>query len=125
MQIRLAAILVLSAVAFAQGDRGAITGTVTDPGNAVVPAAKIAARNSGTGTTYETITTPAGIYTIAALPVGQYDITVEAPGFSRKVQQGVQVQVAQTTRADVGLQVGSTTESVTVNADAPLLKTEN
>ena len=71
------------------------------------------------------MTTPAGIYAIAALPVGLYDLTVEAPGFNRKMQQGVRVQVAQTTRADVALQVGSTTESVTVKADAPLLKTEN
>jgi hypothetical protein len=91
---------------FAQGDRGAITGTVTDPGNAVVPAAKVTAKNSGTGAVYETITTPAGIYAIASLPVGLYDIAVEAPGFSRKTQQGVQVQVAQTTRADIALQVG-------------------
>jgi hypothetical protein len=125
MLIRFATILVLCATAFAQGDRGSITGTVTDPGNAVVPAAKVAAKNSQTGALYETVTTPSGIFAIAALPVGTYDITVESPGFSRKIQQGVQVQVAQTTRADIALQVGSTTESVTVTADAPLLKTEN
>ena len=50
MQIRLATLLVCcAAAAFAQGDRGTITGTVTDPGNAVVPAAKISAKNSQRG----------------------------------------------------------------------------
>jgi hypothetical protein len=48
-----------------------------------------------------------------------------ASGFSKKTQQGIRIQVAQTARVDVTLQVGSTSESVTVTADAPLLKTEN
>ena len=71
------------------------------------------------------MTTPAGVYTIASLPVGVYELTVEAPGFSRKIQTGIRVQVAQTSRIDLALQVGSTTESVTVSADSPLLKTED
>jgi hypothetical protein len=125
MQLRLATLLALSVCAFAQSDRGTITGTITDPGSAVVPAAKVAARNAETGANFETITTTTGNYTIASLPVGLYDVSVEAPGFSKKTQQGVRVQVAQTSRVDIALQIGSTTESVMVTADAPLLKTEN
>ena len=78
-------------------------------------------RNTETGAVFETVTTPTGNYTIPSLPIGAYDLTVESPGFSKKIQQGIHVQVAQTARVDLALQVGSSTESVTVLADAPLL----
>jgi hypothetical protein len=91
---------------------------VTDPAGAVVPAAKVAAKHTETGALFETLTTPTGNYTIASLPIGPYDLTVEAPGFSKTTQQGIRVQVAQTARVDVELKVGLTTESVTVVADA-------
>src|SRR5262245_31238414 len=106
--------LLLATAAFAQSDRGTLTGTVTDPANAVVPAAKVTARHADTGGLFETVTTPTGNYTLASLPIGLYDLTVESPGFSKKIQTGVRVQVAQTTRIDVTLQVGTATESVTV-----------
>src|SRR3954468_11152139 len=118
------AFLLVSA-AFAQSDRGTLTGTITDPASASVPSAKVTAKNTENGAVFETITTPSGNYTLTSLPIGLYDLTVEAPGFSRKTQQGVRMQVAQTTRIDVALQVGTTNESVTVNADSPILKTEN
>jgi hypothetical protein len=117
--------LLLTAAAFAQSDRGTMTGTVTDPANAVVPAAKLTARNVETGGVFETVTTPTGNYTLTSLPIGLYDLTVESPGFSKKVQTGIRIQVAQTVRIDVALQVGAATESVTVSSDAPLLRTEN
>src|SRR5690606_35624249 len=56
---------------------------------------------------------------------GRYNLSVEAPGFSRLTQEGVQVQVAQVTRINPTLQVGATTESITVTAEVPLLKSEN
>src|SRR3954462_15784072 len=95
----------LAGAAFAQSDRGTVTGTVTDPANASVPSAKVTAKNTENGAGFETITTPSGNYTLTSLPIGLYDLTVEAPGFSRKTQQGVRIQVAQTTRIDVALQV--------------------
>src|SRR4051794_24633713 len=118
-------ILFLAGAAFAQGDRGTLTGTVTDPAQAAVPAAKLTLKNAETGAAFATITTPTGNYTVASLPIGSYDLTVEAPGFKREIRQGIRIQVAQNTRIDVELQVGATTESVTVSTDAPLLKTEN
>src|SRR5437764_12057559 len=118
-------ILWMAGAMFAQSDRGTLTGTVTDPANAAVPAAKISLKNQETGAAFATVSTPSGNYTLASLPAGSYDLTVEAPGFKREIQAGVQVQVAQTARVDVALQVGSATESVTVTTEAPVLKTEN
>jgi hypothetical protein len=102
-----------------------MTGEVVDPGGAVIPLAAVTAKNSENGAVYETVATETGNYTIPALTAGTYSLEVEAPGFSRFVQQGIRIQVAQIARIDVTLQIGSTTESVLVTADATLLKTEN
>src|SRR5450631_3951260 len=115
--------ILLALTAFAQSDRGTITGTVSDPANAVVPGAIVVAKNLQTGTQNETVTTSTGNFTLPAMQVGLYELSVSAAGFSKAVQQGVQVRVAQTVRVDVELQVGATTESISVNASAPLLKT--
>jgi Carboxypeptidase regulatory-like domain len=117
--------LVLSMAAFAQSDRGTITGTVLDPASAVVPGAKVVARNADTGVVSETVATETGNYTLASLPAGTYDVSVEASGFKRTTRTGIVVQVAQTARVDVALQVGSATESITITAETPLLRTEN
>ena len=110
--------------AFAQGDRGSVTGTVSDPAKAVIPNAAVSFRNLETGSQHQTVTTETGNFTLPQLPSGNYELIVEAPGFSRYVQQGIRVVIAGTVRIDVVLQVGSTSESVTVSADAPLLRTE-
>jgi hypothetical protein len=111
--------------AFAQSDRGTITGTVQDPAGGVIPTAAVVARHAETGSQYQTTTTSTGNYTLPQLPLGSYDVTVEAPGFEKFVQQGIRIFAAQTERIDITLRVGANTESVTVSADASLLKTEN
>ena len=117
---------VLSALTlFAQTDRGTITGTVQDPASAMVPGASVMAKNTENGAVSQTTTTATGNFTLPALPAGVYEVTVEAAGFKKYIGQGTQVQVAQTSRIDVTLQVGSTTDSVTVEAVAPLLKSES
>ena len=109
----------------AQTDRGSITGTVTDPGGAILAGVRVATLNAATGFNYETVTSSTGNYTLPSLPVGSYEVVVEAAGFSRFVRKGITIQIAQVARIDVVLTVGSISESVTVNADAPLLRTEN
>jgi hypothetical protein len=109
----------------AQSDRGTLTGTVQDPGSAMIPGATVIAKNSETGSVFQTVSTSTGNFTITALPAGVYDLTVEAPGFRRYIGKGTQVQVAQTVRLDVILEVGAVTESVTVQAEAVLLKTDS
>src|SRR5580698_3970538 len=112
-------------VAVAQTDRGTITGTVLDVSGAVIPAAAIEAQNSATSEVYTAGTTATGNFTLANLPAGSYDFTVTAAGFKKYIRPGLTVQVAETTRADATLEVAAATESVTVNTEAPLLKTES
>lgn len=109
----------------AQSDRGTITGTVSDTSGSLIPNVAVTAVNPETGTEFKTQTTDTGNYTIPSVPAGVYNISVEIAGFRRYEQQGVRVQVAQVSRVDVAMQVGTTTESIVVTADAPLLRTEN
>ena len=118
-------LLLFTAAVFAQSDRGTITGSVLDPAAAVVPGAKVSAKNLDNGATFETTTTDTGNFTLPSLPAGKYELNVEAAGFKRATRENLEVAVAQTLRIDTTLQVGASTESVTVTADAPLLKTEN
>jgi hypothetical protein len=118
-------ILTLCYASFAQSDRGTLTGAVTDSTGAVVPAAKVNVKNSETGAVSATVTTETGNYTLPSLPVGTYELTVEAPGFAKVTRTGIQLQVAQTARIDVELKVGASTESITITTEAPMLKTEN
>jgi hypothetical protein len=112
-------------VAFAQSDRGTITGTIADPAGAVVATAPVEARNIETGALYPTASTTTGNYTLAQLPAGTYEMSVNVPGFKKFVRQNIVVQVAQTVRIDILLEVGSNTESVTVSDEVSLLKTES
>src|SRR5437764_13285084 len=93
--------LVLSAwTAFAQSDRGTITGTVSDASNAVIPGASIVAVNTETAARYETVATETGNYTIPQLPSGGYQLSAELPGCKKYVRQGLTVQAAQTIGID-------------------------
>ena len=118
-------LLVSAAVVLAQSDRGTITGTVADPAGAVVANAPIEAKNTGTGAVFEAASSETGNYTLAQLPVGNYEISVAVAGFKKYVRQNITVGVAQTVRVDIALEVGSAAESVTVTEQTSLLKTES
>ena len=110
---------------FAQSSRGTITGAVADPAGAVIPGATIEAKNTATGAVHQAGTSATGNYTLSELPVGAYQLSVAVPGFKQFVRTGITVLAAQVLRIDINLEVGNITETVTVNADAPLLKTES
>src|SRR5665213_943392 len=110
---------------FAQGDRGTITGTISDPAGAVVAAAPIEARRLETGAVFTAASSATGNYTLSQLPVGTYTLTVTVPGFKKYVRTSIAIQAAQTARIDAILELGAANESVTVTDTAPLLKTES
>src|ERR1700733_9043966 len=126
MRFRIAAFYVVCAIAaFAQGDRGTITGTVSDPTGAVIPNANIQLTNTQPAAVYKVVTTNTGNYTLANLPVGTYELTVDSMGFKKFDRPNLVVQVAETVRVDAVLEVGASTDTITVEAAAPLLKTES
>jgi hypothetical protein len=117
-------LLMAAALAFGQVGNGTITGTVTDQAGAVLAGAAVQAKNAATGVVYNGVSTGGGNYTITDLPVGGYVVTVTAKGFKTYTHTNLTVEAAGTLREDVALQVGANTESVTVTAEASLLKTE-
>ena len=84
-------ILVFTLAAFAQSDRGTITGTISDPTGAVVANAAIEARNVATGAVYPVASSGTGNYTIAQLPAGGYELTVTVAGFKKFVRTDLAV----------------------------------
>src|SRR5262245_4817437 len=114
-----------SLAAFAQTDRGTLTGTVSDSSGAVVPGVSIQAKNAQTAAVYQAGSSETGNYTLAQLPAGTYEVSATLPGFRKFVRTGVIVSVATVLRIDVTLEVGTAGESVTVEAASPLLKTDS
>src|SRR5215472_418154 len=108
----------------AQAVYGSIVGTVTDASGAAVPDAKVTIRDLDRDVTNTTTTNESGNYTQRYLIVGRYQVRVEAPGFQTFVQENVPVSVDSEARVDIHLQVGEVTQTVDVNAEASLLKTE-
>ncbi len=118
-------VLLVCGAAYAQSDRGVITGTISDPAGAMVPNATIEAKNIATSAVYTAASSTTGNYTLPQLPAGVYQLSVTVTGFKQYVRTGITVMVAQTLRIDVKLEVGNISETVTVSADMPLLKTES
>jgi hypothetical protein len=119
-----AVVLAAAPAAFAQLDRGSITGTVFDSTGAAIPGAKVTVRQAETQTTWQSQTNSAGQYTVPYLPAGTYELRYEAPAFKTTVRTGIQVGATAVVRADATLEVGATTESVQVTAGVPLVQTD-
>ena len=108
----------------AQAPTGQITGTVVDASGAVVRGASVTASNAATNQQRATITDEDGLFLIPALPPGNYDVRVEAPGFSRQSRAGVELQVGQVARTDFSLKVGDVAETIQVVGGAPVIDSE-
>lgn len=117
--------IVFACSLFAQSDRGALSGSVTDPSGAVVADAKIDVRNVDNGAVYAGGTSATGNYEVPQLPAGTYELTITAAGFKKYVRANIIVPVAQTVRADAVLEIGANTETITITDTAPLLKSES
>jgi len=118
-------VLALCVGAFAQG-AGELNGLVTDTTGAVVSGVEVKLTNTATGEVRTTVTTQTGNYTFPALPiVGTYTLEVGSKGFKSTKVQNIIVSVGTITLRDVKLEVGVTTESVTVEAGAQLVQAED
>lgn len=110
---------------FAQLDTGGVTGTIMDPGGAVVPGAKVTLTNTGTNLSQTMQSTSTGTYSFTGVRPGTYTLQADAPGFETFIEHGAQIHVQQTLTVDVRLVTGAVSQHVTVTAAAPLLQTEN
>ncbi len=117
-------LLIFAGKAYCQTNMGMLAGEVLDPSRAAIPNAKILVTNTSTGVTSSTVTSGAGDFRFLALVPGTYSVRAEAPGFQPETQTGVVIDVSQTTTVDLTLQVGNTTQQVTVQATNVGLETE-
>jgi hypothetical protein len=109
----------------AQSVTGSFSGTVTDERQAVIPNATVTARNTETNITRTVQTDSEGRYVLQNLPVGAYEITVEAGGFAKYLRTGLTLALNQNAVVDVSMKPVGFTEVVTVTENASLLNTSN
>lgn len=104
---------------------GSISGIVQDEKEAALPNANVTARHVETNISRTAQTNEEGRYNFANLPVGRYEVTVEAPNFSKYVQTGITLLLNQPAIVDVTMKLGGVSEVVTVTENAALLNTTN
>lgn len=107
----------------AQSTSGSIAGTVVDERQAVVPGATVTAKNIDTGFSRSATTDGEGRYKFVNLPIGSYEVTVEAANFAKYVQTGIVLVLNQDAVVDTTLKAGRVEEVVTVTENASLLNT--
>src|SRR3954464_12687905 len=117
------ALLLTCATAFAQQTTGVITGRVIDQQGAAVPGVTVTAKSPSTGFTRTETSDTEGVYRLAALPVGIYEVTAELQGFSTVSKKDVEVNVGQTQSVDFPMKVAALAETVNVTGATPLIQT--
>ncbi|MGA9670800.1 MAG: TonB-dependent receptor [Terracidiphilus sp.] len=101
-----------------------LEGTVTDPTGAAVPNAQVSITNTATGEIRNGTTNGTGLYDFSGLHIGTYTLSVTAPGFQNYHKTNIVMNVAATVQENVGLVVGASSQTVSVEADALHLQTE-
>ena len=119
----LGALVLFSLPMAAQETVGRVIGVVTDPSGSVVPRAKVTVTNVDTGANSETNTGPDGSYQVLLLPIGTYRVSAEAQGFRKSVTSAQKLEINQSLKIDVKLEVGATSETVQVEANASGVET--
>jgi hypothetical protein len=114
----------LTGITETQTSIATLVGRITDPSHAGVPGATIQVRNVNTNESRTAQSQADGEYTLSNLPPGTYEVIVDKTGFRRLRESNLELQVEQTARLDAQLLIGTTSETVEVKADVPLLNTE-
>jgi Carboxypeptidase regulatory-like domain/TonB dependent receptor len=117
--------LACTGVLCAQSTNASITGRVTDPSRALIVGAKVDAVSSGTSFRYGAVTNDSGEYYLTNLPPGSYRIEIERAGFKKLIKPDVALHVQDAIELNFELTIGSTSETITVEAGAPLVNTES
>ena len=115
--------LVVSIGSWAQ-DTASIVGTVKDSSGGVIPGAKVTVSNPEKGFTRELVSNSVGEYSAQIIPIGNYVITAEVPGFQKLARSGITVGVGQILRVDLAMVVGRTSQEVTVKGAGAKVETE-
>ncbi|MDQ6704988.1 MAG: carboxypeptidase-like regulatory domain-containing protein, partial [Acidobacteriota bacterium] len=118
-------VLSFASLLSAQTSTAELNGNVTDASGAVVANARVTATNAGTALSRDAVTNETGSYVITLLPPGNYNLSVEAPGFRKTVQNNVELQVNQRAEVNFALQLGQVSETVEVTGSAPLLESQS
>jgi len=108
----------------AQTSTATLLGTIRDSTGAVIPSVSVFVTDTAKNTQQAAITNDAGGFVFPALVPGTYSIAAELPGFKKLVRDGITLQVNQTVRIDIHLEVGAVAESVEVVEAAPMVETE-
>lgn len=125
LRVLFMSLLVLSSVggAFAQSSTGSISGSVTDERQGVIQGASVTVRNVGTGFTRTGTVDSEGRYRLVNLPIGSYEVVIEAANFAKYVQTGITLDVNQDAVINASLRPGGVAEVVTVAENASVLNT--
>jgi carboxypeptidase family protein len=118
-------ILTLAQSAYAQADRGTITGQVTDQSAAIISGASVKAVHVATNFERTVTTSKEGSYTIPQLPVGGYVVIVTATNFQTTTLENIEVTAGGTVRVDAQLAIGGLKDAVTVTSDARQIQTDS
>jgi outer membrane receptor protein involved in Fe transport len=118
-------VFVLATSAWAQSEAGGatITGTVTDPTGAAVAGAKVTLNSGQTGFTRNFETNASGLFSFVRVPVGRYNLSIDKSGFKTVKRTDIDLSVGAVVTFDAALTVGSTSESITVSGDLPIVET--
>jgi hypothetical protein len=119
--INFVAQVIAFATVHAQSPTGTIAGVVTDPTGAAISGARVVITNKGTQASRELVTEVEGDYSALALPAGVYELIAEARGFER-LRREVVIEAGTTTTVDLPMQVGPSSETVTVSTASPQLR---
>jgi len=112
--------------AFAQQvDDAIVVGTVFDSSHATVSGASVKLTHLSTNAVTQVRTDEHGQYRTPSIRIGEYLVSVEAGGFKQSNQTGVVLEIGDVRKVDVVLEIGQTSESVSVEAEAPLLQTSD
>ena len=101
-----------------------LSGTVTDTSGAVLPGADVVAKSDDTGTTFSAVTGANGTFTIPAMPIGRYTVTVSLMGFKTSVLSDIRLNTAGPGTVTVKLEVGTVAETVTVRSGTEVVQTQ-